>query len=147
MGEKRMDRLARFPRALAKQYAVVLTLLPAGSFLLSSHRHRRWAWDEFSGLTLAGIAVAVSFTLWLSTHFRKRAIAEAQAKGMTPKDATAAGLFTGLGLGCFLPVYGFMVTNSEGWAWGGLFYGVYVLHGAYLLFRLRRYTATLANAG
>jgi hypothetical protein len=140
MGERRQDRLARFPRALAMHYAGFLAPLLSANLLRSSQQ----AWDEFSVRAFLLGAVTAAVLLGLSRWFRREAVTGAQAKGMAERDVLATELFAGLGFGNFLAVNACLVTNSEGWIWGTLFYGIYLLHGAHLLLRWRRYTATPA---
>ena len=144
MGERQKDRLERFPRALVVSYAVVLATVLTFHVLLSLLRTTQ---QGSPGLALLGFAVLAAYGVWLSLDAQRQAEAEAQAKGMGPRDTVAAGLYIGVGIGNFLGISGLMATTSLGWAWGALFYGIYVLHGAYLLLRWRRYMETPAGAG
>jgi hypothetical protein len=66
---------------------------------------------------------------------------------MALTDAMASELFTRLRFGNFLGISGMVVTQGLGLAWGAPFYGIWVLHGAHLLLRWRRYMRLPAEAG
>jgi len=91
--------------------------------------------------------MAVAFTLGICYFSGKHAAASAPAQGRPARDVAEAELSAGLGPSIFLPIYGGMAVEDLGWAWGALFFGIFVLYGVHLLLRWRRYMTTLAEAG
>jgi len=147
MGEKHTDRLAKLPRTVIIQYAALLALCLGVNLLRASQDGTAWGTGRHLASDLVTGFICVAVTLGISRHSRKEAAAKARDQGKAPRDVMAAELYSGLGIGAFLPVYGFMATGELGWAWGAPFYGICMLHGAYLLLRWRRYVRTVEVTG
>jgi len=144
MSERHKDQLARFPRWLVTLYAasLIVCLLFGGLPDVDGQ-----AMGRYFARSLVRNLMAVAFTLGICYFSGKHSAASARAQGRSARDVAEAELSAGLGPSIFLPIYGGMAVEDLGWAWGALFFMIFVLYGVHLLLRWRRYMTTLAEAG
>jgi hypothetical protein len=89
--------------------------------------------------TIAPLAAAVLLTYAITLRGEARVRREAGSKGLGAAQAAHLAFRSCRGTRYFMAVYAFMATNSAGWLWGTVFYGLCMLSLAEVMIRWHSY--------